>query len=52
VELSSHQGRVDSILEELPTVEIADWDLCMERSIQGGICDDIDLVKLEAKLRL
>jgi hypothetical protein len=52
VYLSPHAGGVDSVFEELPTVEIADRDLDMERIVQGGVCRDINLVKLELKLAL
>jgi hypothetical protein len=45
-------GSVDSEFEELPTVEITNRDLCMERLIQGGVCGDINLIKREAKLML
>jgi hypothetical protein len=52
LELSPKTDGVDSVFEELPTVEIADRDLDMERIVQGGVCHDIYLVKLEPKLVL
>jgi hypothetical protein len=52
LELSPYAGGVDSVFEELTIVEIADWNLYMERIVQGGVCCDIDLVKVESKLTL